>query len=72
MDDKLTKELVKQLTRIAEALEKSNAREELSEKRRLTVEKLQEKNLRAELREKINVDPEKIIKTGPRYTKQGL
>lgn len=55
MDDKLAKELIKQLGRIADALEKQNVREEASEKRKLTVEKLQEKNLRAELREKLNV-----------------
>ena len=53
MDDKLAKELIKQLGRIADALEKQNVREEASEKRKLTVEKLQEKNLRADLREKL-------------------
>jgi hypothetical protein len=55
MEDKIAKELLKQLTRIADALDKQNVREEASEKRKLTVEKLQEKNLRADLREKMNV-----------------
>jgi hypothetical protein len=67
MEDKIAKELVKQLTRIADALEKQNTREEASEKRRLTLEKLEEKNLRAELREKLNVDPAKVIKVEPRH-----
>jgi hypothetical protein len=54
MDDKTAKELVKQLTRIADALEKSNTREETVEKRRIKLEKLEERNLRADLREKLN------------------
>lgn len=70
MEDKIAKELVKQLTRIADALEKQNTREEASEKRRLTLEKLEEKNLRAELREKLNVDPEKVIKVEPRHNSE--
>jgi hypothetical protein len=67
MEDKLTKELIKQLTRIADALDKKNLREETSEKRRIKLEKLEEKNLRADLREKIQVDPSKVIKTEPRF-----
>lgn len=70
MEDKIAKELVKQLTRIADALEKQNTREEASEKRRLTLEKLEEKNLRAELREKLNVDPAKVIKVEPRHNSE--
>ena len=70
MEDKIAKERVKQLARIADALEKQNTREEASEKRRLTLEKLEEKNLRAELREKLNVDPEKVIKVSPRFNEE--
>ena len=55
MEDKIARELLKQLTRIADALDKQNNREEATEKRKLTVEKLHERNLRAELREKINI-----------------
>jgi len=51
MEEKTAKELVKQLTRIANALEKSNVIEEVREKRRIKLEKLEEKNLRAILRE---------------------
>lgn len=50
MEDKITKELVKQLTRIADALEKSNSLETIKEKRRVTLDKLEEKNLRFDLR----------------------
>ena len=53
MEDKIARELLKQLTRIADALDKQNNREEATEKRKLTVEKLHERNLRAELREKM-------------------
>lgn len=51
MEEKTAKELVKQLTRIANALEKSNVIEEVREKRRVKLEKLEEKNLRAILRD---------------------
>lgn len=67
MEDKTAKELIAQLKRIADALEKSNKATEASEKRAIVLEKLQEKNLRADLREKINVDQEKVIHTGPRF-----
>lgn len=50
MEDKIAKELVKQLTRIADALEKSNNLEIVKEKRRVTLDKLEEKNLRSDLR----------------------
>jgi hypothetical protein len=66
MEDKTAKELIAQLKRIADALEKSNKQTETSEKRSIILEKLQEKNLRADLREKLNIDPEKVIRTSPR------
>lgn len=56
MDDKLAKELIKQLSRIADALEKSNINDAATEKRRIKLEKLEERNLRADLREKLNPD----------------
>lgn len=65
MEEKTAKELIKQLTRIADALEKSNTLEAVREKRRIKLEKLEEKNLRADLLEKIKVDPDQIIKTSP-------
>jgi len=71
MEDKTAKELIAQLKRIADALEKSNKATEASEKRRIVIEKLQEKNLKADLREKLNVDPEKVIRTGPRLESNG-
>ena len=62
MDDKIAKELIKQLSRIADALEKSNANDAATEKRRIKLEKLEERNLRADLREKLNPDfnPSKV------------
>ena len=66
MEDKTAKELIAQLKRIADALEKSNKQTETSEKRSIILEKLQEKNLRADLREKFYIDPEKVIRTSPR------
>jgi hypothetical protein len=51
MEEKTAKELVKQLTRIADALEKKNKREEVVEKRKLKLDKLEERHLRADLRE---------------------
>lgn len=71
MEDKIAKELIAQLKRIADALEKSNKVTEVAEKRAIVLEKLQEKNLRADLREKINVDQEKVIRTGPRLESDG-
>ena len=65
MEEKTAKELVKQLTRIADALEKSNTLEAIREKRRIKLEKLEEKNLKANLLEKVKVDPNQIIKTSP-------
>jgi hypothetical protein len=50
MEEKTAKELVKQLTRIADALEKKNKREEVVEKRKLKLDKLEEKHFRADLR----------------------
>jgi hypothetical protein len=67
MEEKTAKELVKQLTRIANALEKSNVIEEVREKRRIKLEKLEEKNLRANLKENTKVDPEQVIKSKPSY-----
>jgi hypothetical protein len=51
MEDKITKELVLQLKRIADALETSNKNSAISEKRTAILEKLQEKQIRAGLRE---------------------
>lgn len=67
MEEKTAKDLIKQLTRIADALEASNKTEELREKRRIKLERLEEKNLKAVLREKIQVDPTKVIRTGPNF-----
>jgi len=60
MDDKIAKELITQLKRIADALEKSNKSAEVAEKRKIVLEKLQEKNLRVDLRDKLNTDSENI------------
>jgi len=65
MEDKITKELVVQLKRIADALEKSNKNSEVAEKRTAVLEKLQEKNLRADLRERVSIDPEKVTHVSP-------
>lgn len=54
MEDKIAKELVAQLKRIADALEKSNKSAEVAEKRKIVIEKLQEKNLKVDLRGKLN------------------
>tara|TARA_B110000285_G_scaffold227987_1_gene290220 strand:+ start:1194 stop:1418 length:225 start_codon:yes stop_codon:yes gene_type:complete len=69
MEDKIAKDIAKQLKRIADALEISNSKTAIAEKRAVVIEKLQEKNLRADLREKINIDPEKVIHTAPRLEK---
>lgn len=66
MEEKTTKELVKQLTRIADALDKKNVIEEKKLKRDDKVSKLQEKKLRSELRETTIINEDKIIKTEPR------
>lgn len=71
MEDKLAKELVAQLKRIADALEDSNKHNAVAEKRKVIIDKLQEKNLRSDLREKLNVDPEKVIRTAPRLESDG-
>lgn len=71
MEEKTAKELVKQLTRIADALEKSNTMQATVEKRRALIDKLEEKNLKADLREKVKIDPEKPIATGPRIGSEG-
>lgn len=71
MEDKLAKELVKQLTRIADALEAANKQDAVAEKRKVVLDKLQEKNLRSDLREKLNVDPDKVIRTSPRLESDG-
>ena len=68
MEDKLAKELIVQLKRIADALESSNKTLETSEKRSVILEKLQEKNLRADLREKLNIE-EPITRPSPRLEK---
>jgi hypothetical protein len=60
MDDKIAKELITQLKRIADALEKSNKSAEVAEKRKIVLEKLQEKNLRVDLLDKLNADSENI------------
>lgn len=65
MEDKLAKELIVQLKRIADALENSNKTLETSEKRSVILEKLQEKNLRADLREKLKVE-KPITRPSPR------
>ena len=54
MEDKIAKELIAQLKRIADALEKSNKSAEVAEKRKIVIEKLQEKNLKVDLRGKLN------------------
>jgi hypothetical protein len=71
MDDKTAKDLVKQLTRIADALDKQNVIEENKLKRDAKINKLQEKKLRSDLRESVNVDPEQVIKLGPRIGSEG-
>jgi len=68
MEDKLAKELIVQLKRIADALESSNKTLETSEKRSVILEKLQEKNLRADLREKLNIE-EPTTRPSPRLEK---
>jgi len=54
MEEKTAKELIKQLTRIADALERSNTVEESRNKRRIKLERLQEKRLKTGLKEKSN------------------
>lgn len=71
MDDKTAKDLVKQLTRIADALDKQNLIEEKKLKRDDKVSKLQEKKLRSDLRETISINEDKVIKLGPNIGSEG-
>ena len=73
MEPKQVKELIAQLKRIADALEKSNKNSVASEKNNASFKKLQEKHLKADLREKLNIDidPEKVIHTSPRLESDG-
>lgn len=50
MEEKTAKELLKQLVRIADALEKKNSIEESKDKRRLKLERLEEKSLKNSLK----------------------
>jgi hypothetical protein len=56
MEPKQAKELIAQLKRIADALEKSNSTTDKKDKRVEKLEKLQEKHIKADLREKLNLD----------------
>lgn len=67
MEEKTAKEIVSQLKRIADALDKQNVIEEKKLKRDGTVLKLQEKKLRSDLRENISINESKVIKTTPVY-----
>lgn len=67
MEEKTAKEIVSQLKRIADALDKQNVIEEKKLKRDDTVLKLQEKKLRSDLRETISINESKVIKTAPVY-----
>ena len=73
MEPKQVKELIAQLKRIADALERSNKDSIASEKNNAAFKKLQEKHLKADLREKLNIDidPEKVIHTSPRLESDG-
>lgn len=53
MEEKTARDLVKQLTRIADALEKANNLDAVQEKRMAQLHRLEEKNLRLALREGI-------------------
>lgn len=52
MEEKTAREIVTQLKRIADALDKSNVIEEAREKRRIKLERLEEKNLKADLKQR--------------------
>jgi hypothetical protein len=65
MGDKTAKEILNQLKRIADALDKQNVIEEKKLKREDKVSKLQEKKLRSDLRETVSIDEDKVIKTRP-------
>ena len=70
MEDKITKELIAQLKRIADALEKSNNLEAIREKRKVTIDKLEEKSLRSELRDKIsNISENTDYRDTPTFNK---
>ena len=67
MDDKTAKDLVKQLTRIADALDKQNVIEEDKLKRDAKIKKLQEKKLRSDLREGMSINEDKVIRVKPNF-----
>lgn len=67
MDDKTAKDLVKQLTRIADALDKQNVIEENKLKRDAKINKLQEKKLRSDLREGMSINEDKVIRVKPNF-----
>lgn len=67
MDDKTAKDLVKQLTRIADALDKQNVIEENKLKRDAKIKKLQEKKLRSDLREGMSINEDKVIRVKPNF-----
>lgn len=69
MGDKTAKELLKQLTRIADALDKQNLIEENKIKRESKIRDLREKKLRSDLRENkyININEDKITKEKPNF-----
>lgn len=71
MDEKTAKDLVKQLTRIADALDKKNVIEEKKLKRDDKVSKLQEKKLRSDLRETVSINEDKVIKVKPNLRSEG-
>jgi len=50
MEEKTAKEIAAQLKRIADAMEASNKREAIAEKRNIKLEKLEERKLRSDLR----------------------
>jgi predicted methyltransferase MtxX (methanogen marker protein 4) len=58
MEEKTARELVKQLTRIADALERSTNLQTTQEKRKVLLDRLEEKNLRATLRGAISGEPD--------------
>jgi predicted methyltransferase MtxX (methanogen marker protein 4) len=58
MEEKTARELVKQLTRIADVLERSTNLQTTQEKRKVLLDRLEEKNLRATLRGAISGEPD--------------
>jgi repressor of nif and glnA expression len=69
MEEKTAKDIVSQLKRIADALEKKNGLTEAEQKRRFKLEKLEEKKLKLDIRE--SVDPEKNVRVAPRLNREG-